>query len=66
MKQVPNWMIWVGQGKEIFDVSFQGNSVQPEDFFVTSRFDGGIIAGPFKSESRALSEISAIVDTSGT
>jgi len=72
MKRVPNWLMWIGQGKEISDSSLGSYPIVADEYYLLDS-DGSdgfvrkdIIAGPFKSESCALAEVSAITDTSGT
>ncbi len=73
MKPVQGFTLQVGQGHELpspirHELQSLARPIQAEGYYVAKVDHRGtcVIAGPFPTEDRALGEISAITDTSGT
>lgn len=73
MRQLPNYLLWIAQGREISQPDgWKGRALEDDRYYVTHGFNASmgialrVAAGPFETESQACAEAHAMTDTSGT
>ena len=66
MKQVNGFNTWIFTGAESKQLTFRGEPVAAEGWYLGGEAGSNIEAGPFRDERRALLEHEAMSNTSGT